>query len=62
MPRWPDERKWYFCTLEDIAHILVNEDGPAVNCGRRGRRDAIADADTETSLLAVTQPVMGRNQ
>jgi hypothetical protein len=44
MARWLDERKRYFRTLADIAHILVNEDGPAVNCGRRCRRDALADA------------------
>jgi hypothetical protein len=52
MARWLDragKRKRYFRTLEDIAHILVNEDGPAVNCGRRCRRDALADADTGTS-------------
>jgi hypothetical protein len=55
MPRWldgsmePAREKGYFRTLEDIAHILVNEDDPAVNCGRRCRRDARADADTETS-------------
>ena len=56
MPRWLDragkrnrQEKRYFRTLEDIAHILVNEDGPAVNCGHRCRRDALADADTETS-------------
>jgi hypothetical protein len=36
MARWPDradKRKRYFRTLEDIAHILVNEDGPAVSVG-----------------------------
>jgi hypothetical protein len=54
MPLWPNgpiepTRERYFRPLEDIAHILVNEDGPAVNCGRRCRRDALADADTETS-------------
>lgn len=46
MPPWPgraDKRKRYFHTPDDIAHILVNEDGP-VNCGRRCRRDALADA------------------
>lgn len=45
MPLWPDgpiepaREKEYFRTLEDIAYILASEDGPAVNCGRRCRRE-----------------------
>jgi hypothetical protein len=42
--------KRYFRTLEDIVHILVNEDGPAVNCGRRCGRDALV-RPRSTSLL-----------
>jgi hypothetical protein len=45
MPRRPvasiePTKERYFRALENIAHILVNEDGPAVNCRRR--RDALA--------------------
>src|SRR5258708_31444359 len=56
MARSSRQKKRYFRALEDIAHTLINEDGPAVNYRRR--RDAPADTVTETSLLAATDAGM----